>query len=319
MSIVLVKLHCSNCGVNRTYHTLAEVPRQCPECRRDSRPKYAWLRNKVPFLPALISLGLLFSLGLDDLFVIRAQVLPWLPYVVGSTLFGVVWMLATLLLDWPKPPKGPRIFSVIKWSRQDASPQEVVGLRVAVRLEEHPLKRTLRCNIEGYKLAIMDIEDDNDNDNGGENERLYILRPDRNPLEATHILFHPEWVRFKRGARQRLRKKCGGDFSYQPSVEELLLDQKGPLKEVCGRIYETQNPDTLAASKIPYSLLTVIAYGRLGPRNHKPTKLTGVSHSFHPQSLRATRLCNRRLLSCPRIYRIFQISQAATVFEECEW
>ena len=267
MSIALVKLRCSNCGVNRTYHTLAEVPRQCPQCQRDSKPKYAWLRNKVPFLPALFSLGLLFSLGSYDLFVIRAQVLPWLPYVVGSTLFGVVWMLATLLLDWPKLPKGPRIFSVIKWSSQDASPQEVVGLRVAVRLEEHPLKRTLRCNIEGYKLIIMDM-----GDNGGrENDRVYVLRPERNPLEATHILFYPEWVRFKRGAGQRLRKMCGGDFSYEPSVEELLLNQKGPIKEVCGRIYQTQNQDTLTVSEIPLSVLTVMtsAYGRVGPTQNR--------------------------------------------------
>ncbi|SRR6266487_532587 len=266
MSIAEVKLHCSNCGTKRTYNTAEEVPRQCPQCQRDSKPKYAWLRNKVPFLPALFSLGLLFSLGSYDLFVIRAQALPWLPYVVGSTLFGGVWMLATLLLGWPKLPKGPRIFSVIRWSRQDASPQEVVGLRVAVRLEEHPMKRTLQCNIEAYKLAIMDIEDDNDN--GRENDRVYILRPETKLLKATHLLFHPEWVQFKRGARQKLRKKCGGDFSYQPSVEELLLNQKGPLKEVCGRIYETQNPDTLAASEIPYSLLAVMTsvYGRLGPQ-----------------------------------------------------
>ena len=263
MSIALVKLHCSNCGVNRTYHTLAEVPRQCPECQRDSRPKYAWLRNKVPFLPALISLGLLFSLGLYDLFVIRAQVLPWLPYVVGSTLFGGIWMLATLLLDWPKLPKGPRIFSVIRWSRQDASPKEVVGLRVAVRLEEHPMKRTHQCNVEGYRLAMMDIEDDN----GRDNDRIYILRPETSPLKTTHLLFHPEWVEFRRGAMQRLRKMCGGNFSYEPSMEELLLNQKGPVNEVCGRVYEIQNPDALTAPKIHYSLLTTMtsAYGKVRP------------------------------------------------------
>jgi len=106
MSIAQIKLYCTNCGIRRTYQAGEEVPKLCPQCQRDSRPKHAWLRKKVPFLPALVSLGLLFSLGLYDLFVTRAQVLPWHPYVVDLVIFCGAWMLATLLLDWPKLPRA---------------------------------------------------------------------------------------------------------------------------------------------------------------------------------------------------------------------
>jgi hypothetical protein len=53
-----------NCGTKRTYQPEEEVPKQCPQCQRDSRPKYAWLRKKVPLLPAIVLTGspLLFGL-----------------------------------------------------------------------------------------------------------------------------------------------------------------------------------------------------------------------------------------------------------------
>ena len=263
MSVAQVKLYCTNCGIKRTYNASEEVPRQCPQCQRYSRPKYVWLRNKLPFLPALVSLGLLFSLSLYDLFVTKAETLPWLPYDIFALLFfSLPWMVVTLLKDWPKPPKGPHIVSEIKWLRQDASPQELVGLKILVILEgRYPRKRFVSV-IEGYRSILMEIEED-----GWENDRVYILRSDQNPLEATHILFHPNWVRFKRGAQHRLRKECKGAFSYRPSMEELLLNKERPLREIYGIVYKTQNPDTLTSPQIPWSLLTVMtsAYGRVGP------------------------------------------------------
>jgi hypothetical protein len=263
MSVAQVKLYCTNCGTKRTYQAGEEVPRQCPQCQRDSRPNYAWLRNKVPFLPVLVSLTLLFSLSLYDLFVTRAQVLPWLPYVVVSILFGTGWMLGTLLKDWPKLPKGPRIVSAIKWARQNATPQELLGVRIEVTLEEHYRKKRFLSTIEGYKPILIDPE----SDDGYEDYRVYSLRPEQNPLEATHIFFYPEWARFKRGAQRRLRKACKGAFSYRPSIEELLLNQESPLREIYGMIYKVQNPDILAKPKIPWSLLTNMtsAYGKVSP------------------------------------------------------
>ncbi len=263
MSIVQVKFYCTNCGTKRIYHACEEVPRRCPQCQRDSRPKYARLRNKVPFLPALVSLGLLFSLVLYDLFVIRTSEDPWLPYVVVSVLFGGAWIPATLLLDWPKLPKGPHIVSEIKWSRQDADPQELLGLRVAVTLEGRYPRKSFVSTIEGHRPILMDLGVDD----AEENDRIYVLRSEQNPLEATRILFHPHWVQFKRGALKKLRKECRGAFSYGPSMEELLLNQRTSFKGIYGIIYKTQNPDTLARPQIPWSLLSVMtsSYGEVAP------------------------------------------------------
>ena len=262
MSIAQVKLYCTNCGIRRTYQPGEEVPRQCPQCQRDSRSRYGWLRKKVPFLPALVSLGLLFSLGPYDLFVTRAQALPWLPYVVALAVFGGVWMLATLLLNWPKLPKGPHLVSEIRWSRQDTPPREIVGLKIVVRLEGHYPRRTFPSTIEGYIPILMDPAEDE----SWENDRVYVLRPDQNSLETGPFLFHPDWVQFKRGALKKLRKECGVTFSYRASMEELILNQGAPFKEIYGIIYKPQNPDTLTMPKIPWSLLKVMnsAYGRVG-------------------------------------------------------
>jgi hypothetical protein len=263
MMIARVKFYCTKCGTERTYSATEETPRRCPRCQTDSRPKYAWFRKKIPFLPALVSLGLLFSLGSYDLFVTRAQLEPWLPYVVGSILFGAAWMLVTLLKDWPKLPKGPRIVSEIKWSRQDATPQELLGLRIEVTLEGHYPRKRFLSTVEGYRPILMELKDDNSR----ENDRVYALRPEPNQLEATQIFFYPEWARFKRGARRRLRKACKGTFSYTPSIEELLLNQESPMREIYGKIYKVQDPDNLPKPGIPWSVLTVMTstYGRVGP------------------------------------------------------
>jgi hypothetical protein len=181
--------------------------------------------------------------------------------------FGLAWMLATLILPWPRPFKGPRIVPEIKWSRQDTPPQEVVGLRIVVTLEGHYPRRTFASRIEGYRPILMDLG----TDDARENDRIYILKPEQNPLEATRILFHPVWVRFKRGAQRKLSKEGKGAFSYRPSMEELLLNKEGPFREIYGMIYKTQNPDTLTLPQIPWSLVTVMAsaYGRVGPSSRQ--------------------------------------------------
>jgi len=263
LSVTSVRFYCSNCKFDRTYQTEEEVPSRCPQCQAGSRPQYAWFRNKVPFLPALVSLGLLSSLGLYDLSVTRAMEFPWPPYVIALTIFGLAWMLTTLLLSWPRPLKGPQIIPNIRWSRQDSSPQDVVGFRIVVTLEGHYPRKTFTSRIEGYRPIVMDLEADD----AIENDRVYVLKPEQSDLEATSIFFHPEWVRFKRGAQRKLRKMCKGSFSFKPSIEELLLNQEGPFREIYGKIYKVQNPDTLTKHQIPWSLLDAMAseYGRVGP------------------------------------------------------
>ncbi|TMI63829.1 hypothetical protein E6H12_05110, partial [Candidatus Bathyarchaeota archaeon] len=191
MSIAQVKLYCTNCGIRRTYQPGEEVPKLCPQCQRDSRPKYAWLRSKIPYMPALASLSILFSLSFYDLFVVRSRESPWLPYNIFALMFfSLPWMVVTLLKDWPKPPKGPHIVSEIKWSRQDASPQELVGEKILVILEgRYPRKRFV-STIEGYRPILMDPTEDG----SWESDRLYVLRPAQDSIEAGPFLFHPDWV-----------------------------------------------------------------------------------------------------------------------------
>jgi hypothetical protein len=131
----------------------------------------------------------------------------------------------------------------------------------------YPRKRFL-STVEGYKPILMDLE----RHDNWENDRVYALIPEPNPLEATHIFFCPEWARFKRGTQRRLRKACKGAFSYTPSIEELLLNKESPLREIYGRVYLVQNPGTLAKAEIPWSLLTAMtsAYGRVGPCRNLP-------------------------------------------------
>ena len=214
-------------------------------------------------MPALASLSILFSLSFYDLFVVRSRESPWLPYNIFALMFfSLPWMVVTLLKDWPKPPKGPHIVSEIKWSRQDASPQELVGEKILVILEgRYPRKRFV-STIEGYRPILMDPTEDE----RWESDRLYVLRPAQDSIEAGPFLFHPDWVQFKRGALKMLRKECGGAFSYRASMEELILNQGAPFKEIYGIIYKAQNPDTFTMPKIPWSLLEVMnsAYGRVG-------------------------------------------------------
>lgn len=106
---------------------------------------------------------------------------------MGLIVFSLAWMLTTLLLPWPRPFKGPQIVPQISWSKQDAPPQEVVGLRIVITLEGHYPRRTFVSRIEGCRPILMELE----RNETGETDRVYVLRTEENAKEAGQFLFIP--------------------------------------------------------------------------------------------------------------------------------
>jgi len=175
---------------------------------------------------------------------------------MALAIFALAWMLSTMFRDWPKPHQEPHIVSEIRWKKEDANPGEVVGSKIVLKLEEHYPTR-FAATIEGSKSVLSDEDDEGD---FWKNDRIYILRPqvEGSASKATGtLLFHPEWLQFKRGVNKMLLKKYHGYFSYRPSMEELLLNPECLFKEVWGRVYRIQNPDLLAKSELLQSDLRV--------------------------------------------------------------
>ncbi len=265
MSVVRVRLHCTHCGLERSYQPAENTPQQCPQCHVASKPQYAWLRSKIPYFPLLGWVILFPSLWIYDILTegTSEHQVPWLPYLMTLAVFALVWMLATLFRNWPKTHMGLYIVPEIRWMREDASPEELIGSKIEVRLEENlPFRTRFTAIIEGAKTIRTD-EDEDDDRAFWKDDRVYVLRPREDSsagkAEQGPLLFHPEWVRFKRGKWNMLMKKYHGRFSYRPSMEELLLNPECLFREIWGRVWKDRirNANLLAKSELSTSDLKV--------------------------------------------------------------
>lgn len=259
MSVTQVKLYCRRCKFERTYQPDEGLPAMCPQCKTEVKPRLEWIKRKVPYLPALVWIILLTAYAGYGMFVVKAIEYPWLPYLMTLAVFGLVWMLATLFLDWPRPHQGPWVMPVVKWPREDASPEEIVGHRVLVRPEEPLHRGKLLASVDGHRSSPHDWENGHDAE---DNDRLYIFKLDPESAgsfgHGEYIFFHPEWVRFKRGVQKRLMGGHRG-FFHKASMEDLLLNPNCMFKGIFGRLYAIQNPGILTKPALQSSDLKVTA------------------------------------------------------------
>ena len=268
MSVTLVYIYCSNCGFKRTYLPDDKLPSRCPKCQVESRPGHKWLRKNVPYLPTLAWLLLLVGLSWYGIFVLRANEHPWLPYLMVLAVFSLVWMLTTLFLPWPKPRMGPMIWRHLRWPSQDVPPKEIIGRRVLLKHVEPLYRRKASATIHSYISAPAEKNEEGE-ETAEVEDRLYTLQLEGKlgdiAKEGEHLLFHPEWVEFKRGVERRLRKQHHGNFSYRPSLEDLLLNPHCQFKAIVGSVYSIQNPDITTKPDLKWSDLTAIAFGKIDP------------------------------------------------------
>ncbi len=229
----------------------------------------------MPYVPAIAWFLLFPSLGWYGIFVVRASEHPWLPYVMGLAVFSLVWMLVTLFLPWPKPRRAPRIWRHLRWPGEATPPEEIMGRRVLLKLVKPFNWRKTSATIHGFMPAPPEDHEEEDGplpweeESVGKQDRLYSLLLEEKlgniDKEGAQVLFHPGWVEFKRGVKRRLRSHYS-NFSYRPSVEDLLLNPQCRFKAIVGWVYRIQNPNIVTKSELQWSDVTTIGQGRIYAR-----------------------------------------------------
>ena len=141
---------------------------------------------------------------------------------------------------------------------EDASPEELNGVKVRMQLEEHRFEKKFQATIVGHK-PHPNIK----------TSRPYILRLDPKTVkslgEGEHLLFHPEGlIDFDKGSILGNLMKKYRNFHCKPSMEDLLLNPKCLFSGLIGRVYAPKDPFTQSpeAAMLDFS---PISYGKVFP------------------------------------------------------
>lgn len=144
----------------------------------------------------------------------------------------------------------------VRLPMEDASPEELIGRKVIVELDEHPFKHKFLATISGYKPHPE-----------YKTKRLYILKLDKETARATgegeNLLFNAEGPRGWRGELLGGLMKKYRTFDCKASMEDLVLNSDSLLKGLLGRVYASKDPYTLRAEVM--TTLLPIAYGSVFP------------------------------------------------------
>ena len=142
---------------------------------------------------------------------------------------------------------------------EDASPEELNGVKVKMQLEEHRFEKKFQATIVGHKP----------HPNETSRLPLYILRLDQKTAksvgEKEHVLFHPQGIiDFDRSSILESLMKKYHTFDCKPSMEDLLLNPNCLYSGLIGRVYAPKDPfaPTPEAALLEISL---ISYGKVLP------------------------------------------------------
>lgn len=146
-------------------------------------------------------------------------------------------------------------------SIEDPGPLEsILGREVEMHLEEHPYRKGFFATIEASVSVV----------NEPYFHEMYLLKLDTNAaakLSVDHILFNPEWYRFRRGIIRRRGRVPKPGEKYRISLQKFLVSRNPALIGLGGRVYTTTHLEELKKTmtfqtRYEFSML---AYAKVDP------------------------------------------------------
>ena len=140
-------------------------------------------------------------------------------------------------------------------SIEDAGPlQPNSGLRVQMRLEEHPYRNRFSATVVGPVSVANEPSFDG----------MYLLKLDANAAEklsVDYVLFLPQGYRFHREMLSRKGRVPKPKEPYRASLEKFLASRNPAIRAVDGKVYTTSHEKELREtmsfqSKYEFSMLS---------------------------------------------------------------
>jgi hypothetical protein len=123
-------------------------------------------------------------------------------------------------------------------SIEDAGPlQPIVGLRVEMRLEEHPYRKKFCATIVGPVSVANESSFDG----------MHLLKIDSLPAETLSVdsvLFLPQVYRFSKRFLRKGRVPRPSE-PYRVSLEKFLFSRNAAIRAIEGRVYTTSHEKSL--------------------------------------------------------------------------